>query len=481
MVRAGNAKEKTGFQPFLPGYVLFFKRSKPMRIILVGCGKIGVALISALVAEGHDVVAMDSRSTVLDELTNQYDVMCMVGNGADCEALQAAGVDRTDLFIAVTGSDELNMLMCFLAKRQGAGHTIARIRNPQYNDKSLSFLRQQLGLSMSVNPELLTAQELHHILKLPAASKVETFSRRNFEMVELRLKEDSPLVGGRLMDLRERFRARFLICVVQRGAEVIIPRGDFTLQAGDRIGLTADRVELWKLLKAAGLARKQARNVMLLGGSRIAYYLSKMLLSSGSNVNLIDTDRAVCHKFSDMLPAISTYCGDGTHPELLQEAGLHNQDAFVCLTGMDEENILVAYYAKAQRVGQVIAKVNHDEMARMAEQMGLEIVISPKDVVVNVVIRYARALQSSIGSSIENLYQLMDGKAEALEFIVSEEADFTDIPLKELELKKNILIGGILRDRRAIIPDGDDVILPGDRVVVIAGQHRLNALGEILQ
>lgn len=451
-----------------------------MRIILVGCGKIGVALISTLVAEGHDVVALDIRADVLEDLTSQFDVMCMVGNGTDCETLHEVGVDKTDLFIAVTGSDELNMLMCFLAKRQGAGHTIARIRNPQYNDKSLGFLRQQLDLSMAINPELLTAQEIHHILKLPAASKVETFSRRNFEMVELRLKEDSPLVGERLMDLRNRFKAKFLICVVQRGSDVVIPRGSFVLEAGDRIGLTADRNELWKLLKATGLAKKQARNVMLLGGSRIAFYLVKLLLGSGSNVNLIESDRAMCHKFSDMLPGISTYWGDGTHQELLQEAGLANQDAFVTLTGMDEENILVAYYAKAQKVGQVIAKVNHDEMARMAEQMGLEIVISPKDVVLNVILRYVRALESSMGSSIENLYQLMDGKAEALEFVVREDAPFTGIPLKELRMKKNILIAGILRDRKAIIPAGDDEILPGDRVVVIAGQHRLNALSEIL-
>lgn len=451
-----------------------------MRIILVGCGKIGVALISALAAEGHDVVAMDNRQDVLDELNNQFDIMCMNGNGADVETLQEAGVGKTELFIAVTGSDELNMLMCFLAKRQGAGHTIARIRNPQYNDKSLSFLRQQLDLSMAINPDLLTAQELLHILKLPAASKVETFSRRNFEMVELRLKAESPLVGTPLMELRNRFPANFLICVVQREQEVFIPRGDFILRAGDRIGLTAHRAELWKLLKATGLAKRQARNVMIMGGSRSAFYLSKMLLGSGSSMCLIDPDRAICHKFSDNLPGILTYCGDGTHQELLREAGLPNMDAFVSLTGMDEENIIVAYYAKTQRVSQVIAKVNQDEMARMAEQMGLESVISPKDVVVNVVLRYARALASSMGSSIENLYQLMDGQAEALEFIVQGEASYTGIPLKNLRLKKNILIGGILRDRKAIIPAGDDVILPGDRVVVIASHQRLNALADIL-
>ena len=451
-----------------------------MRIIVVGCGKIGVALLSALVAEGHDVVAMDNRKPVLEELTNQYDVMCVNGSGADCETLMEAGVERTDLFIAVTGSDELNMLICFLAKKLGAGHTIARIRNPQYNDKSLSFMRQHLDLSMSINPELLTAQELLHVLKLPAASKVETFSRRNFELIELRLKEDSPFIGRSLMELRDRYKAKFLVCVVQRGTEVTIPRGDFILQAGDRIGLSADHAELWKLLKATGLAMRQARKVMLLGGSRIAFYLSKMLITSGTSVSLIDTDRDMCHRFSDQLPGISAFCGDGTQQELLQEAGISDQNAFVSLTGMDEENILVAFYAKTQKVSQVICKVNRDEMAAMAEQMGLESVISPKNVVVNVVLRYARALESSKGSSIENLYQLMDGRAEALEFIVRDRPSFADVPLKNLRLKKNILIAGILRDRKAIIPAGDDVILPGDRVVVIAGEHKLNALSDVL-
>ncbi|MBQ1411469.1 MAG: Trk system potassium transporter TrkA [Oscillospiraceae bacterium] len=452
-----------------------------MRIILVGCGKIGVALLSVLVAEGHDVVAMDSRSDLLETMNDRYDVMCVSGSGADCEALLEAGVEKTDLLIAVTGSDELNMLICYLARRQGAKHTIARIRNPQYNDKSLGFLREQLGLSMPINPEFLTAQEIHHILKLPAASKVETFSRRNFEMVEIRLKEDSPFVGHKLEDLRGRFKAMFLVCAVQRGNEVVIPRGDYVLEIGDRIGITADRVELWKLFKTIGLAKKQARNVLLLGGSRIAFYLSKLLLNSGSNVKLIDTDKATLHKFSDVYPAIETELGDGTHPEVLQEARLQDQDAFVCLTGMDEENILAAYYARAQHVGQVIAKVNIDEMAKMAAQMGLENVVSPKAVVVSVVLRYVRALQSSMGSSsIENLYQLMDGKAEALEFIVSNEAAYTGIPLKDLRLKKNILIAGLLRDRKAIIPAGNDMILPGDRVVVIAGQQRLNTLADIL-
>ena len=453
-----------------------------MKIVIVGCGKIGETVLNALAREGHDLVVVDNRDDVISEIINKHDVMCVCGNGVDCETLAEAGVEKADLFIAVTDSDEFNMLSCLIAKRMGAGHTIARIRNPQYNDKSLSFMRQQLDLSMSINPELLTAQELYHMLKLPSAAKVETFSRRNFEMIELRLKEDSPFCGSPLWTLRERHKAKFLVCVVQRDNEVIIPDGGFVLRSGDRIGLTAKPSEIQKLFRSLGLAKKQAKSVMILGGSRIAYYLSKMLMSSGSDVKIIDMDRNICHKFSEMLPGIATSCGDGTHQELLLEEGLRDQDAFVALTGMDEENILVSYYATTQEVPRVIAKVNRDEMAAMATQVGLESIVSPKDIVVNVVLRYARALQGSMNdASIETLYQLMDGKAEAVEFCVKENSALTGRPLKALPLKKNILIAGIIRDRDPIIPAGDDVILPGDRVVVISNEHRLKELTDILR
>ena len=283
------------------------------------------------------------------------------------------------------------------------------------------------------------------------------------------------------MDLRDHFRAKFLICVVQRGNEVVIPRGNFVLQSGDRIGITADRSELWKLLKQTGLARRQSKKIMLVGGSRIAYYLSKRLQSSGSKVVLIEVDKTRSEQLHGTLPNVQVFHADGTDQERLLEFGLLNQDAFVSLTGMDEENLLLAYNAKIQQVGQVIAKINRDEIVQMAEQMGLENVISPKNVVVNVVLRYVRALENSMDSSIEKLYQLMDGKAEALEFVVPAPAPFTNIQLKNLHLKKNILIAGLLRNNAAIIPDGEDMILPGDRVVVISGQRKLKAMMDILQ
>ncbi len=452
-----------------------------MKIIVVGCGKIGVTVIQSLIAEGHDLVAIDENSETLNELANIYDLMSLCGNGADSDVLEEAGVRKADLFIAATGSDNTNMLSCYLAKRMGAAHTIARIRNPEYNDNSLDFLKQELGLSMSINPELLAAQEMYKILKLPSAVKVESFSRRRFEMIQLHLKENSPLHGVRLCELREKYKAKFLICVVQRGEDVYIPDGNFVLQSGDKIGLTAQLTEINKLLREMGLLQKQARNVMILGGGRMSYYLSKLLLAGGSSVTVIERDLALCQELCTTLPKATVVHGDGAQQEILLEEDLRSRDAFVALTGMDEENILISIFAATQNVPTVIAKVNRDELATLAEKLGMDCIISPQKVISDVVVRYARALHNSMGSKVETLYQLMDGNVEALEFLVSPEFPKQGVPLREMQLKPNILIAGIIRDRTSIIPDGNDVILANDRVVVVAAERRLQDLADILK
>ena len=451
-----------------------------MKIIIVGCGKIGVSIIESLVGEGSDVVAVDSSPSVIDEIGNTYDVMCVCGNGADIETLKEAGVSKADLFVAVTHSDELNMLACFVAERMGAKHTIARIRNPEYNDKSLDFLGKQLGLTVSVNPEWLAAKELYNILKLPAAVNIESFSGGNLEMVELRLKQQSILDGLSLIELRKKYNAKFLICAVQRGEEVYIPDGNFVLQSGDKIGLTADITELQKLLRNMGVMQKQARDVMILGGSRTAYYLSKMLIAGGNSVKLIERDAALCEELCEALPKAVVIHGDGAEQELLLEESLPEHDAFVALTGMDEENILISIFASTLNVPKVIAKVNRDELATLAEKLGLDTLVSPKKIVTDIVLSYARALQNSMGSNVETLYRLMDDKAEALEFYVSPDFLQQNVPLKDLKLLPNLLIAGIIRDRKTIIPAGNDVILAGDRVVVVAANHRLQDLSDIL-
>jgi len=452
-----------------------------MNILIVGCGKIGTTILASLTAEGHDITIIEPDRDVLAEVTNIYDVMGVCGNGADSDALKEAGVADAELFIAVTGSDELNMLSCFLAKRLGAKHTIARIRNPEYNDSSLNFLKQELELSMAINPESLAARELYHILKLPTAAKIETFSRGNFEMIELRLKDDSPILGVPLSELRSRYDIKFLICVVQRGDEVYIPGGNFVLQAGDHIGLTASPSEIQKLVRALGLFSKQAKSVMILGGSRTAYYLTRRLLASGSDVKIVDKDRTLCEELCLSLPKAVIINGDGTHQELLLEEGLQDMDAFVSLTGIDEQNILLSFFASAQDVPKVISKVNSPELSAMAERLGLDCVISPRKIIADVLVRYARALQNSMGSTIETLYSLMDDQVEAIEFLVQDEPSLVNIPLKDLQLKSDILIAGIIRQRKPIIPTGNDAILPNDRVVLLAARQHIQELKDILK
>ncbi len=453
-----------------------------MNIIVAGCGKIGRAVIATLVAEGHDVTVLDNDPELISEITNIYDVIGVCGNSADCETLEEAAAQKADLFICATGSDEMNMLSCFLAKKMGAGHTVARIRNPEYNDRSLGFMRQQLDLSMSINPELLVAQELYNILKIPSAFKVEYFSRRNLEMIEVRLKSDSPLCGKPLFKLREKQNVEFLIGAVLRGGKVIIPDGSFELSAGDEISIAAAPADMQKLLKGLGILKKQARSVMILGGSKTAYYLAKMLSSSGNEVKIIEKSTERCEELSELLPKAVFINGDGSQQELLLEEGLRSLDAFVALTGMDEENILISIFASNQNVPKVISKVNRDEMVKMAEHLGLDCIVSTKSITSDIILRYTRALENSLDSSIETLYKIMDGKVEALEFKVNPDSKLINIPIKELKIKPGILIAGIIRaGKKTIIPKGDDIILPDDRVIILSAEYRITRLSDILR
>lgn len=451
-----------------------------MKIIVVGCGKIGKAVISALISEGHKVTAIDSNRKAIEEITNLYDAMGVCGIGTDCNTLIDAAVNKCDIFLAVTGSDELNMLSCFIARNLGAKYTVARIRDRSYNESNLGFLREQLELSMAINPERLAAYDIYNLLKLPTAAHIETFSTRRFEIIELVLREDSPLAGAKIMDLRKKYQANFLICAVLRGEEIFIPGGLFELQSGDRIAITAAPNEIIKLLRHLKLAKKQARNVMILGGSRTAYYLAKMLLSTGSDVTIIDKDPKVCQKLSEALPGANVILGDGAQKELLHEEGLNTIDAFVALTGIDEENILLSYYASSQEVPKVITKVNRDEFISLANRMGLDTIISPKRVISDLMRRYSRAMENTVGSNVERLYKIMEEHAEALKFNVSPEFKYIGVPLKDIKFKNNILIAGILRNRKSIIPTGDDVFMEGDKAIVISAGHKLLDLQDII-
>lgn len=454
-----------------------------MKIIVAGLGKIGMAVLSSLASEGHDVTGIDIDLQTAKKL-DQKDAIGVVGSAADYHTLHEAGVRGAALFIATTGSDELNMLSCLLAKQLGAVHTVARIRNPGYDEDSLRFMRDHLDIDMVINPDSLAAQELYNTLRFPSAMKLEMFSRRSFAMVELRLKQDSPLCGIPLHSLRSRFRANFLICAVQRGEQVCIPSGDFVLEPEDKLELTADLSELHKLLKEMDLLKKQVRSVMLLGGSKTAVYLARQLAATGSFVRIVEKDKATCHELELQLGGrhVDVLLGDGSQEAVLTEEGLVGQDAFVALTGNDEQNILLSFYAASQGVQKVIAKVNREDLGKIAERMGLDNRISLLQITANIMLRYARALESSgSNTEIETLYRLMDGKVEALEFIVNDESAVTGKPLRALRLKNNILFAGILRERKPILPTGEDCILPGDHVIVLAANHRLQTLTDILE
>ena len=454
-----------------------------MKIIIVGGGKIGATLIESLEGEGHDIIFVDCDQKVVDEMNNIYDVMCVCGNAVDNDTLDEAQVSSADLLIAVTNSDEINMLICFIAKKMGAAYTVARVRNPEFNDKRMEQVKQYLDISLTINPELLAASEIFNILKLPAAINIETFSRRNFSMIELSLKEGSHLDGMSLIDLRKKYDLNFLISVVKRGDEIYIPDGNFVLKCGDHICLTANFIEIQKLLKTLGLAKKQSKSVMILGATTTSYYLAKMLLRSGTDVTIIDKDINRCNQFAEELPGAVIINGDGAEQEVLMEEGITSVDAFTALTGIDEENILISFFAQSQNVPRVVAKVNRNELASMAEKLGLDSIVSPKKAAANVVTRYARALQNSLGSNVETMYKLMDGSVEALEFNVQSDFKAQHIPLKEMKLKKDVLIAGIIRKRKAFVPTGNDEIIAGDKVVIIAksDDQKMNDLSDILR
>ena len=452
-----------------------------MKIVIAGCGKIGQTVLESLVKENHEVIAIDDDPLVIDDISNAYDAMTVCGNAAAYEKLSEANVKDAELFVATTGSDELNMLSCFLAKRMGAKNTVARIRNKEFNTKNLAFLKQQFEISMVINPELLTAHAIYNVLKLPAASKSETFLRRSFEMVEIAVKPGTMLDGVKLCDIRVKNVPQFLVCAVRRDHEVFIPNGNSLIQAGDVIGLIAPPEDMHRLLRALGMVQKKTRDIMLIGASRIAFYLAEMLLHSENEVKIIEKDDRRSREICDELGGRATVIhGDGMRQALLDEEGIDSTDAFVALTGMDEENILIAFHAMTRNVPKVIAKINQDGFNDISDKLGLDCIVSPRRITADVLVSYARALKNSLGSKVETLYSLGNGMVEALEFAVSSDFSAQNIPLKDMKLIPGILVAGLIRKQKKIIPGGDDVILPGDRVIITTTSMGLYDLEDIL-
>lgn len=451
-----------------------------MNIVIVGDGKVGYALCEQLNLEGHDITVIDNRYERLKDTSETLDVMGVYGNGATRKVQLEAGVQDADLLIAATSTDELNMLCCLLAKTLGAANTIARIRNPEYMNQ-LHLLQEQLGLSMAINPELATARAIARVIKFPPATRVDTFAKGRVELVEFRLPENSPIAGKRLMDLPRRPESKILVCVVDRHDEIIIPDGSFMLRGGDRLHITGDSRSITVFLGAIGGINFKIRSIILVGGGRLGYYLGSMLDEKQFQVKIIEKDLERCNELCELLPHAEIIHGDGSDVEMLEAEGLDDVDAFAALTGMDEENLIMSMVASHKNVPKVVTKVNQLNYLAMVDKMGIDTVVSPKMTTANEITQYVRAMQNTVGSRIDTLYKLVNGKAEALEFTVGEGTRHLGETLERLNLKKGTLIAAIVRQGKVIIPGGKDFLRPDDSVVVVAGSSRLNDLNDIFE
>lgn len=439
-----------------------------MRILIIGDGKVGSTLIERLSKEDHDIVVIDTNPKVIENAVNSYDVMGVVGNGASYTILKEAEAEKADMIIASTNSDELNILSCLVAKKIGARHTIARVRNPEYS-KQLQFLKYELGLSMVINPEFETASEIYRILRFPSAIKLDVFSKGKVEMAEVQIGENSILDNVRLIDLYKKIKVRVIIGAVQREDDVIIPKGNFVLKNNDIIHITASHKDLSEFLKELGIYKEKLKNIMIIGGGKIAYYLANMISETNMNVTIIEIDEKRCIELSEALPKARIVLGNGTDQLLLSEEGIYDADAVIPLMGIDEENIILSLYANKQNVPKTITKINNSSLVDLLGTVATGSVVSPRKITADRIVRYARALQNTEGSMVNTLYRIVNNKAEALEFLITDDTlHILHIPLKDLKFKKSILVACIIRNNKLIYPSGMDTIEVGDNVIIIS-------------
>ena len=451
-----------------------------MKIIIAGAGKVGSTVAAMLAVEGHDITLIDKDSRMIEKISNELDIICVEGSATNSETLIEAGAAEADLLLAATKDDEVNMICGISARKLGTSHVIARIRDPEYLQQT-EFLREALGLSVIVNPEYECASEISRILRFPSAVRVDAFSKGSAEIVEYRVIEGDRLNGMQLKDLPSAFGAKVLVSVVEREGDAIIPNGGFMLKNGDKLSILGSSRELRRFFVAAGQYKKPVRKVMIMGGGRIAVYLTRLLVESGMSVSVVERNAERCELLCDLIPEAQIIHGDATLSEVLLEEGIRSADAFVALTGDDGDNIITSMYARRCSVGKIVTKVNREHFSEILESSGLECVVSPKELVAQQLTRYVRAMNNSLGGSMETMYRLADGKVEALEFKVNSDAACVGKPLKALKLKKNILISAVIRGDQSIVPDGGTVILPGDHAVIITEAGRLNDIDEIVE
>lgn len=450
-----------------------------MKIIIVGLGKVGQTLADELSKEGNDITVIDCREEAVRAVSAQYDLMGVVGNGAGYSTQMEAGIEEADLLIAVTDSDELNLLCCLIARKAGNCQTIARVRSYEYSTE-IDFIKEELGLAMVINPELTAAAEIARNLKFPSAIDVDSFAKSRVDILKFRVPEQSVLDNMKLSELPSRLRSNVLICGVERGDEFIIPDGNVTLKSRDKISFVSEANDANQFFRQAGIVSNQVKNIMIVGGGSVAFYLSKMLLAAGIRVKIIEKDLKRCEQLCDLLPKATIVHGDGTDKGLLMEEGIDRYESFASLMNIDEENILLSLYAKKVGNMKTITKISRIAFDEVIRELDLDTIIHPKEITAEHIIRYVRSMKNSLGSNMETLHKIIDNKAEALEFLIRHHTRVTDIPLYELKIRKGILIACITRGDHVIIPRGSDKMQIGDTVIIVTRHKGLKDIDDIL-
>lgn len=452
-----------------------------MNIIIIGCGKVGLTLAEQLRQEDHAITLVDLDQDRLEDAVNSLDVQAVYGNGTSLRTLTEAGIMETDLLIAVTDHDELNMLACLIGRKAGGCQTIARVRNPSYY-QDIGYIKEELGLAMVINPEMAAAQDIFRLLQIPAALDVDTFDKGKVNMIRFRLQENNPLCGKNMMAVNNFLGGKMLVCIRERDGEIVIPSGTTDLQAGDVISVVIPMAEIGTVLHRLKQQQRPIRSVMIAGGGNTSEYLATLLQGAGIQVKIFESDLERCDDLADRLPKARIIHGDSTDKQLLQEEGLAEAEAFVCLTGLDEENIMLALYAEKISKAKVITKVGRIDFEEVISDLPLGSVVYPKNITAESIVRYVRAMGNASGNNVETLYRIMDGRVEAMEFVVRPGAkEIVGVPLAKLNLKKDLLVCSINRRGHIITPTGQDVIQIGDIVVVVTTHKGIRDLADIVR
>ena len=450
-----------------------------MQIIIVGCGKVGRTLAEMLQEEGSDLTLIDISPKKLDIISDNVDALTIEGNGTSINTLVEAGIDKADLLIAVTGSDEINLLCCLIAQKTGKCHTIARVRNPVYSNE-IGFLKERLGVTMIINPELAAANEIARLHRLPTAMKIDTFARGRVELLKFRILPEYKMDGIHISEIPNRFKQDILVCGIEGPNGVVIPGGTDTIHNGDTVSILASPENAAAFFRKIGLKTNQVHSTIIVGGSTTSYYLAKALLMMNIRVKIIEKNMERCEQLSDLLPQATIINGDGTDRDLLMEEGMENAGSLVALTNLDEENIFLSLYAKSHTRAKLITKVNRLGFGDIVDNLDIGSVVYPKYITADYILQYVRAMHNSIGSNVETLYHILDGKAEALEFKIRDNSPVLNIPLAQLNLRSNLLVGCLNRNGKVKIPRGQDTIQIGDTVIIVTTHRGLSDISDIL-